>query len=436
MFTPLFPRGFPATQPRPAQIAGGYALLALLWLGFVSQKSGGQGGMANHWWFFYSLGHIILTAGLIYFLTDQARRRLSQQYWLLFDCHPHPLFIFNLQTLRFLAVNQRAIDAYGYSHREFSHLSVKDIGPPEDMAPLLASLQEHPGSLGEIRHEGVWRHCQKDGTVIMAETSITRITFGGRPAWLMLAQDVTEISRQLQQALQERTAELQERNSDLEFFASAVSHNLRAPLRHIYQFGQLLAQHLGTTDPTANHYLQVIQKGAEKMDSLTTGLLAFCQLAQQSLNLVEIDLGPLVAHCIKTVTANLPRRPMAFKVDELPRVLADPMLLEEVFTNLISNGIKFHPPGELVQIRIGVVSGKTIFVADRGVGFDQGQVERLFQPFSRLHPQQEFPGLGIGLALTQRIIQRHGGRIWAEGVPGQGATFYLDLPGPVPPTPD
>jgi PAS domain S-box-containing protein len=250
------------------------------------------------------------------------------------------------------------------------------------------------------------------------------------------SRDITELV-ETKQALSQRTEELEAANQELESFCYSVSHDLRAPLRHISGFVNALKQRLESSeilnDPKIVHYMEVIDDSSQKMSLLIDGLLALSQVGRTELVQIPIDLTRLVQTAIKLTKSrtagDLGQTPdsVEFAVGDLPAVMGDPTLLQQVFSNLISNAVKFSRGRTPATIVIDSLPDGTIFVKDNGVGFPMEYADRLFGAFVRLHSQREFEGTGIGLAIVQRIIHRHGGTIWGMSLPSQGATFYFKL---------
>jgi PAS domain S-box-containing protein len=238
--------------------------------------------------------------------------------------------------------------------------------------------------------------------------------------------------RQRTEELIQRTVQLEASNKELELFSYSVSHDLRAPLRHINGFVNALQQRLEgdavLTDPKVVHYLQIIDDSSKKMALLIDGLLTLSRLGRRSMDFAPVPLGQLADEAIALIQSQLePTKPIEFVIGSLPTVQGDATLLQQVFSNLISNAVKFSRNQPSPLIEIGSLPNKTVFVRDNGVGFDMKYADKLFGAFQRLHSQAAFEGTGIGLAIVQRIIHRHGGEIWAESHPQQGATFYFTL---------
>jgi PAS domain S-box-containing protein len=223
-------------------------------------------------------------------------------------------------------------------------------------------------------------------------------------------------------------------NEELEAFSYSVSHDLRAPLRHIDGFADLLQRHARPMlDEKGCRYLQTISESAKQMGVLIDDLLAFSHVGRAELRMATVDLNQTVKGALADVRHDIQGRHITWTIGALPTVYGDPAMLRQVLVNLIGNAVKYTRTCEETRIEIGYTDefpGETvIFVRDNGVGFDMQYVDKLFGVFQRLHSVQEFDGTGIGLANVRRIIQRHGGRTWAEGIVGEGATFYFSFAG-------
>lgn len=232
--------------------------------------------------------------------------------------------------------------------------------------------------------------------------------------------------RGLRRDLQAKTAALESKARDQEAFIHAISHDLRAPLRHIEGFTDLLRQSLEKGSPAAPHHMEVISGAVRKMGGLIDALLSFSRIGQMDLRCATVLMEPMVREILDGFPAAR-KESAQILVDPLPAVPADPALLRIVWQNLLDNAIKFTSKTAEPRIHVGVLAPAAFFVRDNGAGFDMAYAERLFRIFQRLHPEREFDGTGIGLANVAHIIQRHGGRVWAEGAVGQGATFYFTL---------
>jgi signal transduction histidine kinase len=238
-------------------------------------------------------------------------------------------------------------------------------------------------------------------------------------------------SEQLERHIIGRTAELEEANEELEAFSYSVSHDLRAPVRAIDAFATLLANDDETRfSEKSQDYLRRIRTASLRMGELINDLLSFSRLGKQALEMKSVSTAQLVEQVVQELKSHPRDHAADIRVESLPSCRADPTLLREVFLNLLDNAIKFTGKNPDARIDVGsrVQDGQIVWhVSDNGVGFDMANYERLFGVFSRLHSMEEFEGTGVGLALVNRIIKRHGGEIWAYSEPGKGATFYFTL---------
>jgi signal transduction histidine kinase len=246
-------------------------------------------------------------------------------------------------------------------------------------------------------------------------------------------EEIKQYRNQLEERVRERTVKLEAANKELEAFAYTVSHDLRAPLRHIDGFLELLRQKAGNIlDEQARHYMDTISNAAEKMGRLVDDLLSFSRMGRHAMSVRPVDMGTIVREVIAELELEAAGRDVTWHVGDLPAVDGDAAMLRIVLSNLIANALKFTRTRQQTQIEIGALTGQgaeaTIFVRDNGTGFDMTYADKLFGVLQRLHRAEEFEGTGIGLATVRRIIARHGGRTWAEGELNQGAVFYFSLP--------
>jgi len=248
-----------------------------------------------------------------------------------------------------------------------------------------------------------------------------------------LAEELAEMNRDLERRVRERTAELEAVNKELEAFSYSVSHDLRAPLRHIDAFSRILAEDFTETlGKEGCEHLQRIATGARHMNELIDGMLTLARLAKQDMTREPVDLSGLAKASAEDIQRSEPDRRVEFVIQQGLHALGDRRLLRAVMDNLLGNAWKFTAKRAHARIEVGKVEEKdgraVFFVSDNGAGFDMRHAQKLFGVFQRLHSQEEFAGTGVGLATVQRIILRHGGRIWAKASPDQGATFFFSLP--------
>jgi PAS domain S-box-containing protein len=354
------------------------------------------------------------------------------RYRMLFEHSPLPMWVVDVQTGRFLGVNEAAVQLYGHSREAFLATTPAALRVP--IGEFLAS-----GRAAVIR--GTFRHLKNGGEPMDIDAIGHLVIWRGRAARLVVLNDITErertqqelerLNRELEDRVRSRTAQLEAANKELEAFSYSVSHDLRAPVRHIDGFVKLLErEHPPSTDRAA-HYLRTITASSKRMATLIDDLLALSRTGRVPLELRTVQLASLVDEVILDLRPDLAGRNIEWRVGALPAVRADPSLLRVVLQNLLDNAVKYTRRQSAAVVEVGALrldEGDTaIFVRDNGVGFDMRYADRLFGVFQRLHRAEEFEGSGIGLATARRVIHRHGGRIWGEGAPGRGACFYFTV---------
>jgi PAS domain S-box-containing protein len=293
------------------------------------------------------------------------------------------------------------------------------------------------------RWEGELKKTRADGTqvVVASRWSLRRDEQERAVAILETNNDITDRKHReqeietLNQELAKRSTELESINKELEAFAYSVSHDLRAPLRHMAGYTELLQKKVSSTlDQKTNHYILMMLESAKRMGNLIDDLLAFSRIGRAETRKTLVSLEHLVREALTEVRQDTEGRNIVWKIGALPDFYGDRSMLRLVLVNLISNAIKFTRTRTQAEIEIGSLEGNendlVVFVRDNGAGFDMKYVNKLFGVFQRLHQSDEFEGTGIGLATVQRIIHRHGGKVWAEGAVDSGATFYFSAPKP------
>jgi light-regulated signal transduction histidine kinase (bacteriophytochrome) len=349
--------------------------------------------------------------------TDNAFRRL-------FAGNPLPMWLYDLESLVFIDVNDAAVAHYGYSRDEFLGMRIADLRVAGD-----------PG-----------RHRLRDGRFIDVEVSSQPLEYGGPPTALAVVHDVTasreaerarveeglrRLNAELEERVRQRTVQLQAAVDELEAFSYSVSHDLRAPLRSIDGFSQALVEDVGALlPPGAHQHIDRIRAATQRMAHLIDDLLTLSTISRTEMTRQPIDMTDLVGRVLAEMEAHVPRSAVVTIAPGMT-TSGDPRLLRVVLENLLANALKFSGAQEQPCIDVGQTSrdgaSQVFYVRDNGVGFDPAYADKLFRPFQRLHSSSEFPGTGIGLATVRRIVQRHGGWVWAEGRMGEGACFSFAL---------
>jgi PAS domain S-box-containing protein len=272
---------------------------------------------------------------------------------------------------------------------------------------------------------------RSDGTELDVEMSLASWSARGELSFAAIIRDVSERKR-IAATLEQRTEQLEAANRELEAFSYSVAHDLRAPLRGMSGFAEMLLEdHSAALDAEAIGYLTRIRMNTTRMAGLIDALLGLSRLSRSELQLQPVDLTAVARSVVRQLTMAEPDREVAAEVADGMRATADARLARTVLENLIGNAWKFTGRSRSPRIAVGSSDGRTFFVRDNGAGFDAARATKLFSPFERLHSADQFPGTGIGLATVQRIVHRHGGRIWAEARVDAGATFFFTLaPGP------
>ncbi|MFZ0845070.1 MAG: ATP-binding protein [Pseudolabrys sp.] len=334
--------------------------------------------------------------------------------------------------------NKGAERIKGYRAEEIVGRHFSAFYLPEDVAAGKPQ-RELEKAVADGRFEDAGWRLRKDATKFWAEVIITPIyNRGGKLAGFgKVTRDATDQMRyeneqkRYEHILEEKNGELLAAVKELDAFTYSVSHDLRAPLRAVDAFTQiLLNEHGADLAPEPREYLQLVRDNTVQMGNLIDDLLAFARLGRQPLTKQAVTLGPIVGQVLTQQRALSGERAVDVKVADLPPVSGDPALLKQVLVNLIGNAFKYTKRRADAAIEIGsddVDGERVFFVRDNGAGFNMEYAGQLFKVFQRLHRVEEFEGTGVGLAIVQRIINRHGGRVWADATVGEGATFYFTL---------
>lgn len=402
------------------------------------------------------LVQLALLLGASYFaLREQSGRRqaeglaarASNRSALVLDSVREPIVLID-RDQRVVMHNAAFAELYGVSGGEIRGERLAEIGEGAwDHAETLRRLHDVLA-----RDRELWDHRLNQSTVDGIERTMLinarRMPLPDRDDAVVLvtASDVTAQTlserqiRELNQQLEGKVEQISDVNRELEAFSYSVSHDLRAPLRHIAGFADKLGRHLGTeVDEKTTHYLGVIGGSARRMSALIDDLLVYSRLGRSALRLQSVDLQSMVADTRAMLDSNAasehPGHRIEWTITPLPIIVGDENMLRQVWLNLLGNAVKYSTGSEPAQIEVdcrrGADGGYQFSVRDNGAGFDMQYAGKLFGVFQRLHSATEFPGTGVGLASVRRVLGRHGGRIWAEAEPGKGATFHFTLPASV-----
>lgn len=369
-------------------------------------------------------------------LKGQAEER-QKLYALYTSVAEHSLTgIYIIQNGKIIYANRRFAEIYGFPREEIIGMDSLDLAHGEDRAKI-EDIRRKRLSGRPVPSEYEIRGVKKNGEIIRIQARNALIEYQGKPAIVGNALDVTAL-RRAEESSKEHQLELEKKNRELDAFASVAAHDLQEPLRKIKAFGDLLhLKHGNLLGEQGRDYLNRMRDAAARMEKLIESLLTYSRLATRGEGFTRVDLNDAAAEALSNLGVRIQETGGDVEVEHLPTICGERSQIVQLFQNLIGNALKFHRKGRCPHVRIscaiteagnGDMKACEIRVQDNGIGFDRKHIDRIFAPFERLHGRNLYEGVGMGLAICRKIVERHGGKITADSTPGQGSVFQITLP--------
>ncbi|MDD4922407.1 MAG: YfiR/HmsC family protein [Bacteroidales bacterium] len=372
-------------------------------------------------------------------LAEKSLRISEERYRYLFERNPATMIIYDHHSLKLLAVNDAFVSYYGYSEEAALSMVLTDLYLEEEKEPITELARNISGHA----YAGEWHHIKKDGSVVSIIATSHDLVYIGKKARIAVITDITELknaeekiqkmNQTLEDRVAERTAQLVAINKELESFSYSISHDLRAPLRAIFGFSQILSsRHRTSLNEEGQQYMSYIVEASVRMEQLINDLLNYSRLGRKALDLRPVSIGDIISEIHQDFKQKLENIGAEFiKEENLPVLPGDESLFRQIFTNLIENAVNYRRADVKLLIRISCEdtgTGYRIKVSDNGIGIPQEYSEKIFNIFQRLHSEDDYPGTGIGLATVRKAVSMLNGKVWVESEVGVGSTFMIQLP--------